>query len=129
MPNTGEIRVHGLREMNRAFAKADKSLKKELTRTLKDVAEPVRSDAASRAVREIPSIGKDWSEMRTGVTSKVVYVAPKQRGRRSSYRRPNLAGLLMDRAMQPALNAHTNDVERALGKMLDEIGRDWGRGG
>jgi hypothetical protein len=127
--NTGEVRVKGLREMKRAFKEADKNLGKELTKSLKKVAEPVRADAARRAVQEIPTIGHDWSEMRTGVTTQVVYVAPKQRGRRSDLRRPNLASLLMERAMQPALDAHTSDIERELGHMLDEIGRDWAHRG
>lgn len=128
MPNSGEIHIQGLREMSRAFAKADKNLKKELTATLKDVAEPVRADATVRAEQEIRNIGQLWSQMRTGVTSRVVYVAPKRRGRQSALRRPNLAGLLMDRAMQPALDAHAGQIERELERMLDGIGRDWGRG-
>ena len=127
--NTGEVRVHGLREMNRAFAKADKSLKKDLTKKLKDVAKPVRDTAMILDVQNIRNIGKDWSKMRIGATTNVVYVAPVERGRRSTRRRPNLAGLLMDRAMQPALDAHSGSIEDELGKMLDEIGRDWGRGG
>jgi hypothetical protein len=129
MSNSGEIRVHGLRQMNRAFAKADKSLKKDLTKTLKKVAEPVRTDAARRALHEVRNIRPPWSDMRTGATTAVVYVAPRERGRRSALRRPNLAGLLMDRAMQPALDAHTGDIETELGRMLDEIGKDWGHGG
>lgn len=126
---TGEIRVHGLREMNRAFAKADKNLKKDLTKTLKQVAEPVRADASRRALQEIPNIGEPWSRMRTGATTSVVYVAPTRRGRQSQLHRPNLAGLLMDRAMQPALDAHSNDIEHELGRMLDVIGKEWGHGG
>ena len=131
MPN--EVRVKGLREMSRAFAKADKNLKKELTTTLKKVAEPVRADASRLARHEIRNIhtaqGPDWSDMRTGVTTSVVYVAPKVRRRTIGTPRPNLAGLLMDRAMQPALDAHEGDIERELGNMLDEIGKEWGRGG
>jgi hypothetical protein len=35
----------------------------------------------------------------------------------------------MDRAMQPALDAHASEIEHELGEMLDEIGSNWGRGG
>jgi hypothetical protein len=129
MPNASEIRVHGLREMSRAFAKADKNLKKDLTRRLKKVAEPVRAEAARRALHEVRNIRPPWSDMRTGVTTSVVYIAPRERGRRSALRRPNLAGLLMDRAMQPALDAHSGEIETELGRMLDEIGKDWSHGG
>lgn len=122
------FRIHGLQAMNRAFARADKNLKRELRNTLKDVAEPVRADAERRALRDIKNIGPRWSQMRTSVKTYVTYVAPKRRGQTGS-KRPNLAPMLMDRAMQPALDSHTNDIEQALGHMLDEIGREWARGG
>lgn len=120
------VRVHGLREMSRAFARADKDLKKDLRGTLRDIAEPVRREAATRAVREITNIGSDWSQMRTGVTNTGAYVAPRRR-RRGGSPRPNLASLLMDRAMQPALDANADKVESAVGDMLDDICARWGR--
>ena len=123
---TSGIRIKGYIEMQRAFKKADKDLPKDLRKALKEVAEPVRADAAGRASREITNIGPKWSEMRTGVTTKVVYVAPRKRGR-GRLRRPNLAPLLMDRAMQPALDAHADDIERAAGEALDDLFRRWGR--
>ena len=127
MANPRTIRVHGLREMSLAFSKADKDLKKNLRSTLREVAEPVRSDAEALASSQITNIGDRWSQMRTGVTSKVVYVAPRQRGRRGGHRRPNLANLLMDRAMAPALEANAGEIEDACEDMLDKIARDWGR--
>jgi len=141
MPNVGEVSVRGLREMHRAFAVAEGDLDKRLRASLKKVAEPVRADAASRALHEIRNIhttssGPNWSEMRTGVTTKVVYVAPTQRGRRGraatlARERSNtlFADRLMDRAMQPALDAHTREIERELDNMLDDIATNWGRGG
>ena len=120
------VRVHGLREMSRAFARADKELKKDLRSTLRDVAEPVREEATTRALREIRNIGPAWSQMRTGVTSHGAYVAPRQR-RRGGTKRPNLALLLMERAMQPALDANADEIEDAVGDMLDEICVRWGR--
>jgi hypothetical protein len=66
--------------------------------------------------------------MRTGVTQKSVYVAPKKRGTRDTrLRRPNFAGLLMDRAMQPALDRNASGIEAAFERFLDEVGRDWER--
>ena len=129
MPALTGARVHGLAAMQRAFATANKDLSKDLRAKLRKVAEPVRSDAETRAVSQIPGVGRDWSRFRTGVTRNSVYVAPRERGRRSAYRRPNFAGLLMDRAMQPALDAHANEIEDELGDVLDEILTHWGRGG
>lgn len=131
MPASSAVRVEGLRELNRAFARADRKLKKELTGSLREAAEPVRAAAEHRAATEIRNIGEGdpWSLMRTGVTTKVVYVAPKQRGARGrgGRRRPNLAGLLMDRAMAPALAANREQVVHRVDGLLGSIGRDWER--
>lgn len=122
------VKVHGFTEMQRAFAKADKNVKKEQRKTLKKVAEPVQSDAVTLALSDIPGVGDVWSRFRIGITTRQVYVAPQQRGR-GRLRRPNFASLLMDRAMQPALDQNENKIEDEFERMLDEIGRDWGRGG
>src|SRR5574337_1542478 len=124
------LRVRGYSELQRAFALASRELIKDLRSRLREIAEPVRRDAEQRASTEIRNIGPDWSQMRVGVTRRVVYVAPRERGvnnRRpdDKRRRPNLAPLLMDRAMSPALDANVGRISDALERMLDEIGRDW----
>lgn len=129
MPATGEtLRVEGLAEMQRAFRVADRSLSRELRSSLREVAEPVRSDAEHLASAAIPRIGVPWSRMRVGITRHTVYVAPRQRGARDQARkRRNLAGLLMDRAMLPALRVNEQRIVHRLEDMLDEVGRDWER--
>lgn len=126
------VSVKGLRELNRAFARADKTLKREKNDALKDAAEPVRREAEALAVSNISRIGVPWSRMRVGVTQKVVYVAPKERGVRSRgdqrRRRPNLAGRLMDDAMQPALDHNHQKVVENLDHVLATVGRAWERG-
>lgn len=126
MPFTG-VRVRGLRELDRAFKLADKAEQKELREALRDAGEPVRADAEQLARTNIPRIGPVWSEMRTGVTSKVVYVAPKARARSGNPRRkrPNLAALLLGRSMEPALERNIGEVERRVGVALDTVGRIW----
>ena len=121
------IHVEGLPETQRAFKELDKDLSRELRATLKQAAEPVRATAQSMARSNTSEIGEDWSEMRTGVTAHLVYVAPARRGRNPNpmLRRPNLAGLLMDRAMSPALKVHLNDIERDVGKKLDHLFSEW----
>jgi hypothetical protein len=125
------LRVSGLRELQRAFAVADRELSHELTGRLRKVAEPVASDAERLAVQKIRNIGNRWSAMRVGVTRSLVYVAPKQRGvksrRNRALRRPNLAGLLMDKAMSPALDLNQGRIVHEAENLLDEIGRDWER--
>lgn len=128
MPAESAIRITGLRELNAAFARADRKLNRELRSQLKAVAEPVREDAERRAKSEIRRITDRWARMRTGATRTVVYVAPAQRGTRDPARkRPNLAGLLLGRAMEPALQAHETEIQRGLELFLDEIATDWER--
>lgn len=134
MPTPGEIRVEGLTELQRAFKRADAKLHKELRGRLKDAADPVAVEAARLSHREIRNVveGDPWSRMRVGVTQTTVYVAPKQRGVKGRglghRRRPNLAPLLMDRAMQPALDNNIADVTRAVDDLLFDVGREWERG-
>ena len=122
----GVTHIEGFTQMRRALAKADKTVAKDLRTTLRKAAEPVRAEAVDRAVRDITNIGPTWSQMRTGVTQHEVYVAPRKRGR-GRLRRPNLAGLLMDRAMQPALDAHEREIENEVGEMLDALVKRWAR--
>src|SRR5262245_32130457 len=121
------VHVEGLSELNKAFREMDKNLYKELRATLKQAVEPVRLDAQVRASREISNIGDYWYRMRVGVTTHSVYAAPSQRSntRDGRFRRPNLANLLMDRAMAPALNANADKVEGQVGQMLDHLFNEW----
>jgi hypothetical protein len=122
------LRVKGLRDLQRAFALADKTLAKELRGKIRDAAEPVRADAEGAAVSRIRNIGIPWSRMRVGSTATGAYVAPKKRaarGRGNVRRRPNLADLMMGRAMLPALQRNQADVVRNVNGLLGEIERDW----
>jgi hypothetical protein len=117
--------------MQRAFIRADKKLSTELRGRLREAAEPVAGTAETLAESQIRNIGVRWSRMRVGVTRSLVYVAPRQRGvktnARNRLRRPNLAPLLMDRAMSPALDQHTSEIVESVDRLLVEVGRDWER--
>jgi hypothetical protein len=124
------VQVRGLREVNAAFAKADRQTRLGVRAGLRDVAEPVRRDAEQLAASTIPRMPRSprWSRMRVGVTRTLVYVAPRQRGargRNNPRARPNLAPLLMDRAMQPALDRHENEIEGRFEQLLDHIADDF----
>ena len=121
--------MEGFRELSRAFAAADKTLEREFKASLKEAAEPVRSDAERLATVEISRIGLRWSQMRIGVTRRSVYVAPKRRGTKiDKARRPNLAKKLADEAMVPALDHNIDRVERRVDQVLADVGRAWERG-
>ena len=122
------IHVHGLTSLQKAFKLASPDLKKELRASLRTAAEPVRRTAELNAETGIRRMTLPWSRMRVGVNQKLVYVAPRKRGTKDARRkRSNVAGLLLDRAMVPALHANTQVVVHELEQMLDTVGRDWER--
>lgn len=125
MPFQG-VRVSGLRELELAFARFGAEEKKALRAGLASAAEPVRARAVELADQNIRNIGPEWDQMRTGVTTKVVYVAPRhRRSGRPGYVRPNLAPLLMDRALSPALEENEPKVVELLDAVLGGLGEQW----
>src|SRR5262245_51912125 len=110
------IHIRGLRELDAAFAAASKAEQKGLRLGLAEAAEPVERDAERLARERISRIGEAWPQMRIGVTSRLVYVAPRQRARSGNpnLKRPNLATLLLGRAMTPALEVNAGEVENAI---------------
>jgi hypothetical protein len=125
--------VRGLRELSAAFAHTDREARLGLRRGLREVAEPVRRDAEQLAAQKISHIGVRWPRMRIGVTRNLVYVAPRQRGIKATgdrrLARPNLAGLLMDQAMQPALDRNSPEIEHRVDRLFDHLADDFNRGG
>lgn len=126
------VRVLGLRDLERAFTKADRYLAGDLRDVLEEAASPVRRDAQTLAGATIRNLhaGDEWSRMRTGVSRSIAYVAPVPRGvkgRDNRRRRRNLADLLMGRAMQPALERNRLAVERRFELLLDEVVDVWER--
>jgi hypothetical protein len=120
------IVVSGLADLNRAWSIADKQTQKEFRQALRAAAEPVKLDAERIARLRIRKIGPDWSRMRVGTTQKSVYVAPKQRSTKvRSRRRKNLFDLLLDQAMEPALDMNIREVEDKVDEALTTIGRKW----
>lgn len=111
-PGLPIVRVRGLTAANRAFARLGPNMKFVLREALSRAADPVAEDAASYAYTRIDNmhLSPRWARMRVGTTLSLVYVAPASR-RRGGSPRPNLAGLLMDRSMEPAL---TRNVPRIL---------------
>lgn len=127
---TATVRVEGLRELNRAFARAPDTLKRDFRAAQRSIAEPVRRVAEHRAVAEIRGMPKSpaWGRMRTGITVRGVYVAPVKRGSRSApLKRPNLAPMMMDRAMAPALALNAASTLRRFEDLLDSMATDWAR--
>jgi len=129
----GAVRVRGLKEMSRAFARADKHLSRDLRERLRDAAEPVADTAEQLTAYGAPirnlSPGDRWSQMRVGVTRQLVYVAPKMRGTQTKrMKRRNLKDLLLEKALEPALDRHEDEIVESVDRLLAEVGKDWERG-
>ena len=128
----GAVRIKGLRELQRDFKKMSKELSRELRSELKEAAEPVQRRAEELAFSEIRNmpLSPQWARMRIGVSAKSVYVVPLSRSRggkgRGRRRRPNLAPLMLERAMDPALEQKQGEVVQRLERMLDRMGTDNG---
>lgn len=126
---TGAIRVHGLKELTRDFQKISKTLSKEITKELKDAAEPVRTGAEQKALSSIRNMSATprWAVMRIGVSRAqgAVYMVPQAR-RAGGSGRANLKGLLLDRAMDPALEENADKVKDNINDVLGHIFDDNG---
>lgn len=126
---TGAVRVHGLKELTRDFQKISKSLSKEITKELKDAAEPVRTGAEQKALRDIRNMAATprWAAMRIGVSRAQgsVYMVPRAR-RAGGSGRANLKDLLLERAMDPALEENADKVKDNINDVLGHIFDDNG---
>lgn len=117
--------MKGYRELSKTFKAMGKDVQKEVTKRLKEVGEPARRTAEQLAGENLSRLG-DWSQMRLGVTSKMVYIAPRQRSKRIASKRPKLAVELLTKAMFPAIDEHEAEIMSALDDTLDELTRSEG---
>jgi hypothetical protein len=126
------VTVRGLRELQTAFAKADRDARLGLRAELRTVARPVQQEAQALALGTIRGMPQSprWAGMRIGVTRTAVYVAPRQKGVRGGPKsRPNLAPLMMDRAMEPALDRNRDRIVHDFEHVLDTMADDFNHGG
>jgi hypothetical protein len=124
------VRIEGLAQLRTAFRVAGTEMSKDLDAALRSSAEPVKFDAQGFAASALkPGKTVVWSSMRVGITRHTVYVAPVQKGTRGRNRRsrPKLFDRLMDRALNPALEANTAKVEQEVKDAIRDMGRAWER--
>lgn len=123
------IRVENYKNVLKAFGAASKTVERGFLGSLKEAVEPIREDAERLAGSTIANLHSDdpWTLMRIGATRSVVYVAPRERGRRTrgnpAIGRPNLKPLLLERAMEPALDANRDTVIANIEDLLGYMAR------
>lgn len=113
---TQTVRVSGLREFMRATAKADKETKKVVRDKLKEAADIVRVEASQRFS---PISAKSAAGYRTRARMSGAFV--EQSLRKTTGKHPTYGRLQMRRALEPALEAKSHEVEKRLEKAVDEL--------
>lgn len=124
MSGLGAVKVSGYSELIRSFRKISKSISKELRAELRKTAEPVKVTAQQLALGDIRNMPRSprWAGMRIGVTAKGVYLVPASRRGRGSGR-ANLKGLLLEQAMDPAVERESPAIMDGVGQMFDNLTR------
>lgn len=98
------VKIEGFTQFQRSLREIEPRLFHEFRQELLAAGEPVARAVHGLAVQNIPTVTMPWSEFRVGSTTRLVYVAPKQRGAKSgSRKRPRFASLLLKRALEPAV--------------------------
>jgi len=120
------VRVEGLAQLRTAFRVAGVGMDKDLNDALKSSAEPVKVEAQGLARSRIKRGKLDWSAMRVGITRHTVYVAPARRRATGSGRR-NLAPIIQNEALDPALDRNVDRVEQEVKDAVRDMGRLWSR--
>lgn len=102
---------------------------KELNDALRAAAQPVADEAEMLAMTRIRNMPRSphWAGMRIGVSVArgVVYMVPAARSKRTR-KRPNFGELLLERAMDPALERNAAKIEHAVDDMLGRLAGDNG---
>lgn len=121
---SGTVDVQGLAEFQAAMRELEVGITKQLHEGLKHVSEPVAETSHDLADSNISGMKRrkevDWSEFRIGQTPGMTYVAPQIHRGRTKRKRPNLATLLVVKAMEPAAVEQHDRVELGLSLVLQE---------
>jgi hypothetical protein len=122
----GTVIVHGLDQIQRDLAKSGPAVSAAMRAGLRESAGPTAQLAQELSLARIRRmhLSPQWAQTRIGVTRHAIYVVPKQRGTRNSRdsrSRPNLVGLMMGRAFEPALEAGAGLVEARVSSLLGQV--------
>jgi hypothetical protein len=114
----GALRVEGYRDLMRTVNRADKTIRRELRKELREGGRIVAEETKQR-------IGplSSRSAAGVGVAVRVRGVAVTQRLRKVTGKRPDWGATQMAQGFIPALDAKRDEVEQHLESMLDRL--DW----
>lgn len=112
----GTVRVTGIAEVRAAFKRVADGTTSEFPGQLRKIAEPVRSDTASRIA---PYSSSSAAGVKTRLRTTTVLV--QQSRRKTTGDHPNFGALQMRRAFIPALESHRDEVMRGVESMVDHL--------
>lgn len=118
MARGATIRVKGLREFSRAAVKAEKQTKSIVKEHLGRAAEPVRREGQQLFERYDV---KSASGFRVRVWGRGYGVFVEQSKRKRTGKRPDYGALQMKKALIPALDRKSDQVERELERAVDRL--------
>lgn len=123
----GSLAVDGLRELQKAARSSDKELAKFVRTGIREIAKPVARTAELLASTEIRKMTPAWDAVKVGSTQRDVYIAPQHpKTHLRKRKRPNMAGLLLNRAYGPAVEKHEPRIVREFEQFLDRLNRkEW----
>jgi hypothetical protein len=123
------IRVKGLRELDRAFARMSKDLRTDFVWELEEAADPARTLTTQKVLGEMVNMPPTpyYAGMKIGVSAAAttVYIVPSWRRSGSGRGRPNLATAIRKR-MEAAVGEKSAEIEKRIGDMLDRMANEWG---
>ena len=118
MANEVTVRVHGLRELNRALNKVNREASKEVRDALAQAGRPVADLAQMKLARYV---GLSTRTIRPKATSKGVFV--EQAARKTTGLRPDFGALQMRVGLIPARAERFDATVEAVEDALDKLGR------
>lgn len=110
------VRVNGLKELNRAFKEYDKDAKKDLQAALRLIAVPVAADA-----RRLASPFGEATVAGIAPGARVAGAVVRQRRRKTTGHHPEFGGLLMRRALEPALQENETKIVEGVERLFDTL--------
>lgn len=129
----GAVAVRGLADLTRDLKRmAATDLSEDLRDELRQVAVPIAGRAETLAVAHYGETGSGeithlkpggrWAKMRIGVTKNLVYVAPKEHGKKvGDQKRPAFGLFLLEKAMEPALEEFAPQLAARVERAIDRF--------
>ncbi len=124
MPIQVSVSSSSVRFVNRALAHVSDEMENKARAEILAIGGLVERDAETFALTRIRNMSRSpgWADMRVGANNELVYVVPSRRGvKRGRRKRPNLAPLMLTRAMRPAKTKNETEIVKRFEKLTADV--------